>query len=91
MAAKLGDNLGHRRHKRQVTLLGFARRVGPLKYFDHAGRLVLQHGEQRKVDLGGTRGELEVSLLVMKVDSPEFKALMDLVAVEETSRISEEP
>ena len=28
--------------------------------------------------LGKTPGELEVSLLLMKVDSPEFRALMDL-------------
>ena len=42
--------------------------------------LSLLHGEQRKVQLGRVPGELEVSLLVMKVDSPEFKALMDLGA-----------
>ena len=44
------------------------------------GELSLLHGEQRKVQLGRVPGELEVSLLVMKVDSPEFKALMDLGA-----------
>jgi hypothetical protein len=40
--------------------------------------LALLHGQQRKVQLGRVPGELEVSLLLMKVDSPEFKALMDL-------------
>ncbi len=40
--------------------------------------LSLQHGQQRKLQLGSRPGELEVSLLVMKVDSPEFRALMDL-------------
>jgi hypothetical protein len=39
--------------------------------------LALLHGQQRKVQLGKT-GELEVSLLLMRVDSPEFRALMDL-------------
>jgi hypothetical protein len=40
--------------------------------------LALLHGQQRKLQLGKVPGELEVSLLLMKVDSPEFKALMDL-------------
>lgn len=40
--------------------------------------LALLHGQQRKLQLGKTPGELEVSLLLMKVDSPEFRALMDL-------------
>ena len=30
--------------------------------------------------LGRYPGDLEVSLLLMKVDSPEFRALMDLAA-----------
>lgn len=40
--------------------------------------LALGHGEARKVELGPHPGDLEVSLLVMRVDSPEFRALMDL-------------
>ena len=40
--------------------------------------LALLHGQERKLQLGKTPGELEVSLLLMKVDSPEFRALMDL-------------
>jgi hypothetical protein len=42
--------------------------------------LALLHGQERKVQLGRWPGELEVSLLLMKVDSPEFRALMDLSA-----------
>ena len=41
-------------------------------------RLALLHGQERKVQLGRWPGELEVSLLLMRVDSPEFRALMDL-------------
>lgn len=40
--------------------------------------LALLHGQERKVQLGRWPGDLEVSLLLMKVDSPEFRALMDL-------------
>jgi hypothetical protein len=40
--------------------------------------LSLLHGQQRKLQLGRVPGELEVSLLLMKVDSPEFRALMQL-------------
>lgn len=40
--------------------------------------LALLHGQERKLQLGRFPGELEVSLLLMKVDSPEFRALMDL-------------
>ncbi|XXF81532.1 hypothetical protein P2318_06490 [Myxococcaceae bacterium GXIMD 01537] len=42
--------------------------------------LALLHGQERKVQLGRFPGELEVSLLLMRVDSPEFRALMDLGA-----------
>jgi hypothetical protein len=38
----------------------------------------LLHGEERRFDLGNRPGELEVSLLVMKVDSTEFRTLMEL-------------
>jgi hypothetical protein len=41
-------------------------------------QLALLHGQERKLQLGRVPGELEVSLLLMKVDSPEFRALMDL-------------
>lgn len=42
--------------------------------------LAMLHGQQRKLQLGKSPGELEVSLLLMKVNSPEFRALMDLAA-----------
>jgi hypothetical protein len=42
--------------------------------------LALLHGQERRVQLGRYPGDLEVSLLLMKVDSPEFRALMDLSA-----------
>ena len=44
------------------------------------GELALLHGEERKLQLGPAPGDLEVSLMLMKVDSPEFRALMDLGA-----------
>ncbi|HEX8821483.1 MAG TPA: hypothetical protein VF794_16270 [Archangium sp.] len=43
-------------------------------------QLALLHGQEGKVQLGRYPGDLEVSLLLMKVDSPEFRALMDLAA-----------
>jgi hypothetical protein len=42
--------------------------------------LAMLHGQQRTLQLGKSPGELEVSLLLMKVNSPEFRALMDLAA-----------
>ncbi|MET0401725.1 MAG: hypothetical protein ABW123_04940 [Cystobacter sp.] len=45
--------------------------------------LSLLHGEERRLQLGRWPGELEVSLLLMKVDSPEFRALMDLTRAAE--------
>ncbi len=45
----------------------------------------LPHGQERRVELGNYPGDLEVSLLLMKVDSPEFRALMDLSAAAEGS------
>jgi hypothetical protein len=47
--------------------------------------LSLLHGQQRKLQLGNFPGELEVSLLLMRVDSPEFRALMDLSETENTT------
>jgi hypothetical protein len=43
-------------------------------------QLQIDHGEVRKVELGPHQGDLEVKLLLMKVDSPEFRALMKLSA-----------
>jgi hypothetical protein len=40
--------------------------------------LDLLHGQERKIELGLHPGELEVKLTLMKVDSPEFRALMRL-------------
>jgi hypothetical protein len=42
--------------------------------------LSLLHGQERSFALGKRPGELDVVLMVMKVDSPEFRALMDLGA-----------
>jgi len=43
-----------------------------------ASRIQMDHGEVRKAELGPRKGDLEVKLLLMKVDSPEFRALMQL-------------
>ena len=40
--------------------------------------LSLLHGEVRKLELGKVPGELSLELLLMEVDSPEFRALMEL-------------
>lgn len=40
--------------------------------------LALLHGEVRQVELGPKPGELQVQLLLMRVDSQEFRTLMDL-------------
>lgn len=40
--------------------------------------LAMLHGEVKTFELGGAPGELEVQLMLMKVDSPEFRALMHL-------------
>jgi hypothetical protein len=49
--------------------------------------LAILHGEERKLELGGREGELQVSLLLMKVDSPEFRALMQLAQSPSSSAI----
>ncbi len=41
--------------------------------------LALLHGEERKFELGRKPGDLAVRLMVMEVDSPEFRALMGLM------------
>lgn len=51
--------------------------------------LDLDHGEVRKLDLGPRSGGLEVSLTLMMVDSPEFRALMRLM--EKEAGQAEEP
>ncbi len=38
----------------------------------------LLHGQVRQLELGPKAGELQVSLMLMRVDSPEFRLLMDL-------------
>jgi hypothetical protein len=43
-----------------------------------SSQLQLDHAEARKLELGPHKGDLEVKLLLMKVDSPEFRALMHL-------------
>lgn len=48
--------------------------------------LALLHGQEKKLELGKFPGDLEVSLTLMKVDSPEFRALMGLVEAEQTAR-----
>ena len=45
-----------------------------------SSQVQMDHGEVRKVELGPRKGDLEVKLLLMKVDSPEFRALMKLNA-----------
>ena len=50
-----------------------------------AAELDMLHGQVRQLELGNTAGELQVSLLLMKVDSPEFRLLMDLGERERTS------
>jgi hypothetical protein len=41
--------------------------------------LALLHGEMRRLELGTKPGDLAIALTLMEVDSPEFRALMDLV------------
>ncbi|MHB8877730.1 MAG: hypothetical protein ACYC8T_28905 [Myxococcaceae bacterium] len=43
-------------------------------------KLELLHGEERKLELGQRPGDLQVTLLLMRVDSTEFRALMNLAA-----------
>lgn len=40
--------------------------------------LALLHGQVKRFQLGSSPGDLEVELMLMKVDSPEFRALMNL-------------
>jgi hypothetical protein len=42
-------------------------------------RLALLHGEERRLELGPRPGELAVRLMLMEVDSPEFRTLMSLL------------
>lgn len=40
--------------------------------------LLMKHGQIGTFELGKRKGELEVQLTLLEVDSPEFRALMDL-------------
>lgn len=49
--------------------------------------LAVLHGEVKKLQLGDRTGDLEVELMLMKVDSPEFRALMQLPGDKATNSI----
>jgi hypothetical protein len=55
-----------------------------VKVPDVAGntKLDIRHGQIRTVELGSKPGQLQVQLLLMRVDSPEFRALMQLTETE---------
>jgi hypothetical protein len=44
-----------------------------------SSEMALLHGEMRKLELGRKPGDLAIALTLMEVDSPEFRALMQLV------------
>jgi hypothetical protein len=48
--------------------------------------LALLHGEMRRLELGTRPGDLAIALTLMEVDSPEFRALMDLVGEQTAAR-----
>ncbi len=48
--------------------------------------LALLHGQERKLELGHYAGELSISVTLMKVDSPEFRALMGLIDEEKMAK-----
>lgn len=52
------------------------------------GALALLHGEERKLVLKGPDRPIEVTLMLMRVDSPEFKAWLELVRREQAARSS---
>jgi len=45
-------------------------------------QLAMLHAQERRMELGARPGQLQVSLMVMRVDSPEFRALMNLEKAE---------
>ena len=49
--------------------------------------LAMLHGEVKKLQLGARTGELDVELMLMRVDSPEFRALMNLPGDKATNSI----
>jgi hypothetical protein len=51
------------------------------------GELSIAHGEERRLALG-TDGKLTVTLMLMRVDSPEFKAWLKLVEREQQAQSS---
>jgi len=65
---------------RPTGMEGQYRLIVDLKLREAEGHseLALLHGEERQLELGPKNGDLQVSLLLMKVDSPEFRALMAL-------------
>jgi hypothetical protein len=97
LLGELGKSIRAERRQPGATLPDYRLAVLPVQLGDHFqidldvklpkaeghGNLFVQHGEQRKVELGDKPGDLVVSLTVMKVNSPEFKALMNLAAAEE--------
>ena len=42
-------------------------------------QFALLHGEERELQLGKKPGDLAIRLMLMEVDSPEFRALMNLL------------
>ncbi len=53
-----------------------------------SGELELMHGEERHVNLSGTSQAFTVTMLLMRVDSPEFDAYMELARRELESQAS---
>jgi hypothetical protein len=97
LLGELGKALRAERRQPGANLPDYSLAVMPVQFGDHFqidldvtlpkaeghGNLFVQHGEQRKVELGAKPGDLVVSLTVMKVNSPEFKALMNLIGTQE--------
>jgi hypothetical protein len=52
------------------------------------GALALLHGEERKLVLAGPDRPLKVTLMLMRVDSPEFDAWLELVRREQAASSS---
>jgi len=52
------------------------------------GSLKLKHGEERKVLLASDGRPVGVTLLLMRIDSPEFEAWMELVKQEQARQTS---
>lgn len=72
---------GTGRYKVDVDLL-----VPEAQFSGRAGSVSLEHAEERRLKVPGDGGKLEVTMLVMRVRSPEFEALMRLAAGEEAAQ-----